>query len=548
MSTLHELTVAQAGRRIADGTLTPSALVEAVLDRIDQVDGIVSSMITVTADQARQQAAAADREIAASGPRGPLHGIPYALKDNIFTAGVRTTANSHVLAQHVPGISATVHERLQASGAILVGKLATWEYGTGTGADAAALPFPPCRNPWNPAHFSGGSSTGAGAAVAAGTALFTIGADTGGSIRLPAAACGVFGLKPTYGLVSRAGVLPNAWSLDHIGPLARTAQDLAIILDQITGHDDRDPFSAQTLPGDYQMDLEQGRDLRGVRVGVTHDLDDPDADPDIQRGFAQAIETLTALGAQIVPISLPTGQEAFINCQRLINMSECFSVHREDWLAQRHLMGPALADKLAAGACLPASAYLRAQRWRRMLGDAFNEVWLQCDVLLSAGVATPAPPMADGPKVADFVSRSAMAPYSLLGNPAISMPAGFSASGLPLSVQLAAKHFADATLLQVAGAYDRATGWSKHRPTITVPPMLPPQELPAPHPPVDGDRATVARDAARRAGLIDPTPEDLARFAAQLARTETMMAHLPKDLPRAVMPAAPQLYPDRRHR
>jgi aspartyl-tRNA(Asn)/glutamyl-tRNA(Gln) amidotransferase subunit A len=536
VTALHDLTVSEASVLIAARDISPVELVDAVVARADAVDGVLHTMITRTTGRARAQALRAEREIAASGPRSPLHGIPYGLKDNFHAAGIRTTANSRLMLDHIATESATAHERLEAAGAILVGKLGTWEFGTGDGADAAAQPFPHVRNPWNTAHFPGGSSTGVGAAVAAGTVLFGLGADTGGSIRLPAAACGVYGLKPTYGLVSRAGVVPNAPSLDHIGPLTRTAADAALVMGVIAGHDERDAMSARRPVPDFASAIVQP--LGDLRVGITHALDDPNADPAQLRAMLEAAQTLERLGASLVPVDLPAGQQDFINCQRVINIAECFSVHREIWLAGRDVMGPSLADKLAAGACITAAEYLRAQRWRRLLVEALDLVFVRCDVLLSAAVATPAPLLADNQSVADAVTRSSMSPFSMSGHPALSVPAGFSDAGLPLALQLAAPHFADAHLLAVAHAYERATGWSTRRPVIGAAPMID-QPLPAP-PPLASDHAA-AMFVAKRAGITDPKPRELDRFVAQIARTAAMVAYLPAAIAEDVMPHAPSL-------
>jgi Asp-tRNAAsn/Glu-tRNAGln amidotransferase A subunit and related amidases len=461
-----DLTLAEASHAIAARRLSPVELVRSVLSRIEAVEPFVTSYITICGDAALDAARAAETAIMAGRLRGPLHGIPYGLKDNFFTAGIRTTACSRLMADHVPHSSATAHVRLQEAGAILLGKLSTYEYGTGTGADSFELPFPPARNPWNTDHFTGGSSTGSGAAVAAGTAMFALGADTGGSIRLPAAGCGVFGLKPSFGLVSKAGVLPNAWSLDHVGPLTRTAGDAALVMTAIAGHDVLDPSSACAAPPNFTDGI--GTDIKGLRIGVLRSLHDPAIDAALAAAFEQAVQILREMGAVLVDLNLEETQSAFIDCARIINMSECFAIHERAFRESREQMGSALRDKLTAGATIRAAELLRAQRWRQVLTGAVDRLFASCDVLCCAGTATPAPRLDQPRDVADFTSRSSMAPFSLSGHPAASICTGFEPSGLPLNMQIAAPYFQEPMLLRVASAYESATRHWQRRPVPTA--------------------------------------------------------------------------------
>jgi len=400
---LHHLTVAEAGRHIAGGTLSPVALVDAFLARIEAVDLRVHSYITVTTDRARAAAQAAERELRAGRRRGPLHGIPFAVKDNYHVAGVPTTAASRLMLDYVPDATATAVARLEQAGAILLGKLNTWELGTGSGMVTDDLPFPVARNPWDTDRLTGGSSTGAAAGVAAGTAMFALGSDTGGSIRLPAAACGVAGLKPTYGRVSRAGCLPNCWSLDHNGPLAWTVEDAALVLRAIAGEDPADPTSADAAVPDYR------------------------------------------------------------HASRVINWGESFSMHERDFMERRHLMGESLREKMMCGFLLRAADFIAAQRQRRTLAEATDAVMRTCDALLLPGAFHLAPRLDEPSTIPAYTADNACSVFNLTGHPAISVCTGFK-DGLPLSAQVAGRWFDEATVLRVAQAYERATPWRDRRP------------------------------------------------------------------------------------
>ena len=464
------LSAAEAGRRIAAGTLSPVALVQRMLDRIAALNERLHIYITVVADAALEAAARAEAEIAAGRHLGPLHGVPFAVKDNYFTAGIRTTAGSRLMLDTVPEVSAEVVLRLQAAGAILLGKLNTWEYGTGNGGVYFDLPFPPARNPWNPAHFTGGSSTGAGAAIAAGLAVFTLGSDTGGSIRLPAAACGVIGLKPTYGRVSRAGMLPNCWSLDVAGPLCRTAEDAALVLAILAGPDPKDETTRDLPIPDYKSGLRTG--VSGLRIGIIRDAG-PDDTPSLaqQNALDDAATALTAAGADLIPVTLPAPLALYRRANSLINWSESFSIHEADATERPHLMGRALRAKMMAGATVRAADYLAALRQRRLLAAGIEAMLGSLDILLLPGTQAVAPPFAQEAEVVDFTRRSWMAPFSLSGHPALTFPSGFDAAGLPRNVQLATKWFDEVTLLRCAAALEAAQVWPVRRPTLELEPI-----------------------------------------------------------------------------
>ncbi|MBL8702703.1 MAG: amidase [Alphaproteobacteria bacterium] len=461
---LHFLTVAEAGRLIRARRLSPVELVDAHLDRIARVDPRIHSYITVLADRARAAARDTEAAIMRGDWRGPLHGIPYGLKDNFYTRGIRTTAASRLMLDHVPDVDATAHARLRDAGAILLGKLNTYEYGTGTGAVHFDLPFEPARNPWDTTRFTGGSSTGPGAAVAAGTAMAALGSDTGGSVRLPAAGCGVVGLKPTYGRVSRAGVQPNCWTQDHIGPLAWTVEDAAILLQVIAGHDAADPACADRPVPDFSAGLGQG--VAGLRLGVIRRFHTRDVagEPAIVAGFEAAIDVFRRLGATIVELELDAGLNDFRACSRVVNAAESYSIHERDFVERHAEMGRALRDKMMGGALLRAADYLRAMRWRRELAASLDDAISACDAVVCCGATRIAPRFEDGEAVVAFTGQSAMAAFNLSGHPALSLCNGFSPEGLPLNLQIAGRFWDEATVLRVAAAYERATPWRDRRP------------------------------------------------------------------------------------
>ncbi|MDN3566658.1 amidase [Paeniroseomonas aquatica] len=451
------LSAAEAGRRIAARRLSPVAYVEALLARIAAVEDRVHAYITVLAEPALAAARRAEAEIAAGRWRGPLHGVPFAVKDNYFTAGVRTTAGSRLMLETVPDSTAHIVTRLEAAGAILLGKLNTWEYGTGNGGIYFDLPFEPARNPWDLARFTGGSSTGAGASVAAGIAPFALGSDTGGSIRLPAAACGLAGLKATYGRVSRAGVLPNCWSLDVTGALCWTAEDSALVLNAIAGHDPADPGSAAEPVPDYRAGLHGG--VAGLTIGRV-------AAEGVTTGIDAAAAVLERLGARLVEASLPAPLADYRRAASLINWSESLSIHEQDFRERASLMGQALRDKMTSGSLVRAADYLAAQRLRRQLARGMDAVFGGCDLLLLPGAFGVAPRLDDAAGTMAFTRESAMNVANLSGHPAMSVLTGFDAAGLPLNAQLMGRYFDEATVLRAAAALEAATPHRARRPAL----------------------------------------------------------------------------------
>ncbi len=466
MTDLTQMTMRAASEAVRTGQVSPVALTEAYLARIADVDSTVRSYILVLADTARAAAHAAAAEIAAGGWRGPLHGLPFAVKDNYFSRGVRTCANSRVLMEHVPTFDATILARLREAGAILLGKLNTWEYGTSMGPFYDDLPFPPARNPWNVERITGGSSTGAGASVPARTALFALGSDTGGSVRLPAAACGLQGLKPTYGLVSRYGILPNCWAFDTAGPLCWNVWDCAAVLQAIAGHDASDPTSAGE-PDDYLSNIEGG--VEGLTIGFVVDLDCNGAHPDpaILTNLAAAAAVFARAGATIVPMDLPAPVLRYRDAASVINWSESYSIHEHDFRASADKMGQALRDKMMAGLSMKASDYLAALRERRVLADANAAMMRGVDLLLAPGAFHVAPKFADAGGIAAYTGDTAMTPFNISSHPAISLCSGFDADGMPTNIQLVGQWFGEATLLRAAYAYEQATPWREKFPQVS---------------------------------------------------------------------------------
>ena len=457
-------TLAEAGKRIAAGELSPVALTEAALARAEALNPKLDAFIEITAERARAAARRAEREIAGGRRRGPLHGIPYGLKDIYDAAGLRTTAHSRLLLDNIATADAETTARLEAAGMILIGKLATHEFATG--GPAWDLPFPPARNPWNTMHFTGGSSSGSGAAVAAGIVSLAMGSDTGGSIRLPAAYCGTVGLKPTYGRVSRRGVAPLCYSLDTTGPLTWTVEDCALAMQALAGHDPRDPGSADVPVPDYRAALRAG--VRGFRIGYCSAFNrDGEVGPGQIAALDEAAQLLAKLGAELIEVALPPNAQ-FQACARTISHSESFAIHAEDLRKRPELYARVTRERLMLGGLLTATQYVQAQRLRRILTRKVDALFETCDVLLTAIIPGPAPVLEetdDGPWRRQQPLASV---FNVTGHPALAQPCGFAANGLPLSVQLVGRAFDEATVLRVGHAYEQAAGWTKRRPTLAT--------------------------------------------------------------------------------
>lgn len=463
---LHYLTIAEAGALLRARQLTSSQLIEAFLTRIDAVDDKINSYITVLAERARSAAKRADDELANGRDRGALHGIPFAVKDNYHVAGVRTTGGSKLMLNYIPEQTSTAVAKLEEAGAILLGKLNTWEYGTGNANVYHDLPFPVARNPWDTARFTGGSSTGAGVAVAAGTAMFAMGSDTGGSVRLPAAATGVAGLKATYGLISRAHCLPNCWSLDYIGPLAWTVEDIALVLNVLIGKDPDDPT---TVSSDVHIDpSDLTLSLSGKYVGFIRDLgeDTKNIDPDNLAALDAAAELLRSLGAKVEEAGLPSSLTAYRVVARTINWAESYSLHAQDYKENGQLMGRALREKMMMGAAVTADDYLAAQRQRGLLAKQMQKFLSRFDAVLLPNAFKVAPRFDAPDEIPLFTTQSAASAFNVSGHPAISVCTGFNPDGLPLNAQFAGAYFQEKTLFAVANAFEKASPWRATRPDL----------------------------------------------------------------------------------
>jgi len=459
---LAYLTIAEAARRIETRALSPVDLTEALIARAQAVDPALGSFVTRTDDAARAAAQDAEKEIAAGRYRGPLHGMPIALKEAFDTAGVRTTVGSKLLCDRVPSTDAAAWARLRAAGAVLLGKLETTEFCYGGPSDDSF--FKPARNPWNAECYAGGSSSGAGVSLASGLTMGALGTDTGGSIRLPAAYCGITGLMPSYGLVSRAGVFPLSATLDHVGPMARTVEDCAILLNVLAGFDAADPDSVARPDTDYTDGL--GIGARGLRVGLAGALAQEDAvAPDGLTAYRAAADTFRELGAEVREAALPSLTD-FATAQIIITLVEGYAIHEKDLQNRRADYSYHSRMRLSLGPFIRAVDYARALRLREKLIADYNAVMADFDVILAPGAPGPAPKAA-GVGAFQFFSKPLVTmPANVLGVPALGLPAGMSTDGLPVAVQLMGKRFDDALVLQAGAAFQAATDWHTARPPV----------------------------------------------------------------------------------
>jgi len=457
------LTIAEAARLIERKQLSPVELVDSRLDRIARYDDRLHSFIRVLGEEARRDARAAESEIAAGKYRGPLHGIPIGLKDIYETAGIPTTGHSKVMQDHVPRADAFSVSKLREAGAIVVGKLATHEFAFG--GPSFDLPWPPARNPWDTTRFTGGSSSGTGASVAAGLVLGGTGSDTGGSIRGPAAYCGLAGIKPTYGLISRMGILPLAFSLDHAGPMAWTAEDCAILLQAMAGHDPSDPGSAHVQIPDYRAALNQG--VKGLRIGlIRHFYErDNDADAATRAAIGAAARALEGLGCTVRELTLSPLAD-WAACGGAIIYSEAYAIHEENLRKRFTDFGEIFRDRLALAGLITAADYVQALRRRRELVAELDHAMADLDLVMTAAAPSEAPIIEEVPKFAILERPSLTMPFNVTGSPAMSVCCGFTDNGLPLSFQIVGKRFQDAAVLRLAHAYEQATAWRGRRPAL----------------------------------------------------------------------------------
>ncbi len=520
---LHYLSIAEAARLIEQRRLSPVELTQAYLDRIATYDPQLNAYLLVTADRALEAARAAEAEIAAGRYRGPMHGIPFALKDIYCTAGIRTTCHSRTRADYVPASDATTVTKLYEAGAVLLGKLATHEFAHG--GPSFDLPWPAARNPWNREHFTGGSSSGSGAAVAAGLAPGSLGSDTGGSIRNPAALCGLVGLKPTYGLVSRSGVYTNSFSYDHAGPMTWTVEDCAIMLQAIVGHDVRDPASATRPVPDYRAGLSDG--VKGLRIGVLRHLYEEDVPvaASLTAALEQAYDVLRGLGASVEDARVRPAAD--YHAVKITGAeSELLAVHEPVLRARLNDFGADFLGRALGALLISGADYMQASRQRRVMIAEMAPLYDRFDVLVTAGPGPAA--RLDSWRTINFWQRSSVTtPFNVTGGPALVQCIGFTDDGLPLSMQVVGRPFADAMVLRVAKAYEDATPWRRRRPVLEA--GAAPLPAPAVPEPAKAEISRMRRDEiavmCKRRGLTVPE-RHFAQLCATAPYVDEMVGHL----------------------
>ena len=466
------LPLAEQAELIRKREISPVELLDSTLAQIARMEPQINAFITLLAEDAKASAREAEAEIAAGGYRGPLHGIPIALKDLFYTQGVRTTAGSKILKDFVPSEDAEAVARLKRAGAVILGKTNMNEFAYGpTGANPH---YGNVHNPWDPERLPGGSSSGSAAAVSGGMASAAMGSDTGGSIRIPASLCGVTGLKPTYGRVSRHGAVPCGWSLDHVGPLCRTAEDAALVLAAIAGWDPKDPASSREPVSNYRADLEGG--VSGLKLAVLLEYSTDPMDPEVVAAFHKALDVLRGLGANVEEVSVPEVQYAMPASTAILS-TECTAYHENRLRTQPDDYSPEVRSRLEAGLMVAATDYLKGQRIRRLLVERLATLLKGYDALLCPTEPTAAPRFdqetisfgdyAEG-KIAALTRHTRL--FNLAGLPAASLPCGFTSGGLPIGLQIAGAPFADGKVLRIGHAYQQATDWHRRVPPLAAKP------------------------------------------------------------------------------
>ena len=467
---LTGMDISQLAALIARRELSPADAARAYIQRIEHLNPRLGAYITVMADSAMADARRAESEIAAGEYRGPLHGVPVAVKDILYTKGTLTTAGSRALANHYPAYDSTIIERLRDAGAVLLGKLNLSEFAMGGTIDH---PYGTPRNPWNPDHSAGGSSSGSAVAVAGGLCAGALGSDTGGSIRGPSAFCGIVGLRPTYGRVTRHGAVPMSWSLDTIGPMARSVADCAIILQAIAGRDERDPTSAAEPVPDYLAAMNVGN-MRGTTIALPREMLDYDGlDAETRDAAIAAVHHLAELGAAVREISLPMSARSGAAFLATAD-ADCAEFHLDRLRESPHLYDRNTRTRLTTAALIPAPTYLRGLRARALIREELADALSGCDIVAMPASPTPAPPIAQSTGALggyyegrrDLERRRYTSPAALAGLPAMSLPCGFSQDGLPIGLQLIGRPFAEGALLGAARAYERSAGWRTSAPGL----------------------------------------------------------------------------------
>ncbi|WP_270934180.1 amidase [Falsiroseomonas oryzae] len=457
--------VAEAAALFRARKLSPVELARECLARIARLDRGLHAFVTVTEERAMADARAAEARLMRGAALGPLDGVPFAHKDIVATAGIPTTACSRILRDNVPSADANVAARLAEAGTVLLGKLTTHEFALG--GPSFDLPSPPARNPWNAAHFTGGSSSGSGAAIAAGLVPAATGTDTMGSIRSPAALCGITGLKPTYGLVGRGGVFPLAQSLDHVGPMARSAEDCALLLQAMAGPDRSDPASAGRPAGDPASALAGG--VTGLRIGVVRRFHEQDnrGSPAALANLEAALQTFRDLGAQVANVELPPLAD-WHAVAATIMLAEAHGIHGP-WLRARFSeYGALFRERVVLGAAISSEHYLAAQRRRRVLCTTMAEAFTRHDLLVTLVQPGEAPPIEGTPRWGVLELGSLAAPFNVTGGPALALPTGFGEGGLPTGMQIAGPAFADALVLRAGHAFQQATDVHRRWPALAA--------------------------------------------------------------------------------
>ena len=462
------MSAGQLSRLIQSREVSPVEVIDAHLSRIQSTDKVLNSFITLLPEQAQAAARRAESEINSGSYRGPLHGIPVGLKDLFNTGGIRTTSGTRLFDNFIPRQDCTVAARFHQAGAILLGKLNMHQlaYGpTGENPDYGHM-----HNPWDPNRFAGGSSGGSGSATAAGQCTITMGSDTGGSVRIPAALCGIVGLKPTYGLVSRHGLTPLSWCMDHPGPMVRTVEDAALTMNAIAGYDPKDIASSRAVVPDYTTALTG--DVRGLRIGVPKEYFEVPLDSEVSQVVRKAIDLLGELGASVREVSFPMYQHAQAISGTIL-MAEAATYHRELLARDGDKLYPPVRLRLEAGLFITAADYLKAQQARALFNREARDLLQEVDLLAGPMEPVTAPELlstevqAGGHTIGTTAALTQYSrPYNITGFPAISVPCGFSDTGLPIGLQLAGRPFEELTVLRAAHAYEQATDWHQRRPPI----------------------------------------------------------------------------------
>ena len=462
---MHYMTITDLAGLIRSSQISPVDVTQTMLDRIDSLDGALKSYATLMSDHALASARRAESEIAAGRYLGPLHGVPIAVKDLCFTRGVRTMGGSKVYAEHVPDFDSTVVTRLEAAGAIMLGKLNLTEGAMGGYNPEFDIPL----NPWNSERWAGSSSSGSGAATAAGLCFGSLGSDTGGSIRFPAAACGIVGLKPTWGRVSRYGVLALAESLDHVGPMTRSTADAAIMLQALAGYDPNDPTSLSDPVPDMFTDIDHG--VRGVRIGVDERHINDGVDPELTQAVLDGIRVLEELGADIVQIRMPD-VDSYLPAWPVLCSAEAVAAHRENYPMRRDDYGPWFRGWLDMGAAKSGADYAEANNMRAECNGLVREAFRDVDVMACPSTIGPAYPVTPEALYGPMDARRGTSfqrftvPYDFNGAPTLSLPCGLNSDRLPLSLQLVGKRLTEQLLCRIGHAFESATEWHDLKPPL----------------------------------------------------------------------------------